>query len=375
MVPKKSGKAFKDMKSKYSKVEVFRKLFKIFMTATLFITYSLQLTTYNLYAKEPKKFQSSGLFNIRNLMPMYVFYMSMAPKKAQTLKKGQLMVDTGYHVANVIIKQHDPWPGWKAYKDLTYDILIDAEVNRYYADISYGLLDNLEVGVNIPYFDYTGGYLDSFIENFEDAFSFIKTPNARENTPKDDYRVNVVHFGETVLDDRSKPSGLGEITLEAKYRALKEEKYIPEVSLRAALKLPTSDDSAGLLGSDKADYGFGILLDKQLLERLYMYMNINIMFIERPDILDKLNVDDYILSGAVGFEVFLTDRTSMIFQTIANSAVYDKGVSCMERDAVVFTVGFNHNFTENVSWQISMDENSNTAAPDFGLMTSLKIKI
>ncbi|NQT95171.1 MAG: DUF3187 family protein [Candidatus Omnitrophica bacterium] len=339
---------------------------------TCFTIYHLPFTIYCSFADE-SKFQPSGPFNIRNMMPMYMFYMQMAPEKAETTQKGRYSLDAGYHVANTIIKQHDPWPSWKPYNDLTYDLLIDTEVSRFYADIKYGLLDNLEVSVNIPLLDYSGGYLDSFIENFEDVFEAIKTPNAREDRPGDKYRFKVVHFGQTVIDDLSEPSGIGEITLEAKYKVLEEKDYLPTISLRGGLKLPTASDE--ILGSDEIDYGVGVLLDKKLMDRLFLYINLNVIFIGKPDIIDKLNIDDYILSGLFGLEFFLTDRTSIILQAFGNTTIYDEGISAMDKDGAVLSVGFNHNFTKDISWQIAMDENTNNATPDFGLLTSLKIRI
>jgi len=368
MVQGEQGKAISDMRSEKRGIA---KAFFIFTFASIFI-FTFACT---LLAKE-NKFQSSGPLSVRNQMPMYMFYLSMVPEKAQTLKKGKYSVEAGYHVANTIIKQHDPWPSWKSASDLTYDILIDAEVSRFYVDMQYGLLDNLDVGIRIPYLDYSGGYLDDFIENFEDTFSAIKTPNARETRPRNQYDINIKHFGQQVMSDSSKPDGLGEITLQAKYKVIEEQGYWPTLSLRAALKLPTtSNDSSGLLGSEKVDYGFGILADKRLMDRLYIYVNLNIIFIEKPDILNKLNVDSNMLSGLFGLEFFLTNRTSIILQAAGNSTVYDKGVPCMERDGVMLSAGFNHNFNDKVSWHISMDENTNTAAPDFGVLTSLKVKM
>ena len=279
---------------------VQRKYRKAFGCITLLF---ILLTATPLFAKEPNKFKPSGPFNVRNQMPMYVFYMQMGPETAQTVKKGNFNIDSGCHITNTIIKQHDPWPSWKAYSQLTYDLLIDAEIARFYADVRYGLLDNLELSAYLPFLDYSGGFLDSFIEGFEDAFEAIKTPNAREQRPRDAYRVKVVHLGETVVDNGSDPDGIGEMVLQAKYKALNENGNMPAVSLRGAIKLPTSSNE--ILGSDKIDYGFGILLDKKLLNRLYLYLNFNIAFIERPDILDKLNVDDYMLSGLFGLEFFL----------------------------------------------------------------------
>lgn len=349
----------------------------IVIITILVIGLVLVMPTGNSLAGE-NKYLSSGPFNIRNQMPLYIFYMAMAPDKAQTLKKGRFSAEVGYHVSNVIIKQHDLWPtasGKQFREDLAYWVIIDTEVSKFYTDIKYGVLDNLEIGVNIPYLDYSEGYLDGFIENFEDNFSFINTPAAREDRTKDVYEYRVDHYGQKIIEDFSKPDGLGEITLQAKYRMIEEQNFIPATVLRMAIKLPTSSDSAELLGSEKVDYGMGILLDKRLSNRLFTCLNFSTIFIEKPDILDKIDVDSYMFSGMFGLEFFMTERTSFLFQTTAHSGVYDKDIPCMRRDGFIFSFGFNHNFSDRVSWQIAVDENGNTVTPDFSVFTSLKIKI
>jgi hypothetical protein len=325
---------------------------------------------------EENKYQPAGPLNIRNQMPMYIFYMSMVPEKAQTLKKGKFGFEAGYHVSNTIIRQNDSWPSWKPYSDLIYYATIDCEVNRIYADIRYGILDNLELAIDIPYFIYSGGYLDTFIHDFEKTFKGITTPSAREDRPKNKYEVLLDHYGQSIINDTSKPDGLGEIILEAKYRVCEESGSLPTLSLRTALKLPTATDtSSRLLGSDKVDFGIGVLADKRLLERLYLFANFNVAFIQRPDLLEKLKVDDYMLSGMLALEYFITNRTSLMLQGTANSSVYEPGINSMEKAACVLTLGFNHNFTDKVSWQVAMEENVDSASPDFGLFTSFKINI
>jgi hypothetical protein len=325
---------------------------------------------------EENRYLSSGPLNIRNQMPMYLFYMSMVPEKAQTLKKGKAFFETGYHVSNTIIRQNDPWPSWKPYSDLTYYATIDCEVNRIYADVRYGILDNLEAGIDIPFFIYSGGYLDHFIRDFEKTFKFITTPSAREERPDGKYEVKIDHYGQNIINDVSEPDGLGEITLELKYKVLEEKGSYPTLSLRSALKLPTATDtSSKLLGSDKVDFGLGILADKRLLDRFYMFANFNVAFIQKPDLLEKLKVDDYMLSGMLGLEYFVTNRTSLMLQGTANTSVYENGINSLGKAACVLTFGFNHNFTEKVSWQIGMEENVDSASPDFGLYTSIKVKI
>jgi len=332
------------------------------MFKKILIVLILAMSANPIFAEE-NKFMPNGPFSVRNQMPLYTFYLAMEPDRAETLKKERFTAEAGYHVSNVIISEQDGG----------YWGFIDTEISRLYADIKYGVQDNLEIGINISYLNYSGGYLDSFIESFEDIFSSIDTPAVRDAREKNKYEFRLEHNEQKIIEDYSKPEGLSEITLKIKYKILEETEYCPTLSLRSALKLPSA--SADLLGSEKIDYGFGILADKQLSDRLFMYANFNLIFIQKPDILDELNMENYMLSGLLGLEFFLTNRTSMVFQAAANSSVYKEGVSSMEKDAAVLSFGFNHNFNDKISWQIAIDENTNSAAPDFGIFTSLKFKL
>lgn len=355
---------------------VFAFIFIFIFTFTF--TFTFTSLCFASTAEQSERFQSSGPLNIRNQMPLYLFYMAPSPDKAATLKKGKIEIDASYHVSNTIIDQHPIWPcqrfvrtglegrEWWAY--------IDTEVNRVDLNFSYGLLDNLEASVDIPYYIFSGGYLDGFIENFEKTFSFIKTPNAREEAERYQYDYRVYNRGSTIIESTSAPRNLGEISTYLKYKCFNETKWLPTISLRGAIKFPTSNDN--LIGSKKFDYGLGFLLDKKIFDRFFMYFNFNWTLLGKPDVLVDLDVfNKQMYHGMVGFEYFLTNKTSLLLQATANTTVYDKGVPCTSNDPVVLTAGFNHNFNDKISWQIAMDENTNSAAPDFGLFTSLKIKI
>lgn len=350
-----------------------------FVPGTIFFLFVMMVSAGVSFADETR-YQPSGPLNVRNQMPLYIFFMAPSPDRAQTLKKGKIKIDTSYQVSNVIIQQHPIWPCQvfdPQGDDLTYRewyVYIDTEVNRLDLNLSYGVLDNLELTVDIPYFIFADGYLDGFIENFEDTFSFMKTPNARDERERYAYEYEIRNRGKPVIMSTSRPNDFGEASLYLKCKSLEENKWLPAASLRGGIKFPTTTD--GLLGSKKYDYSVGLLLDKNILKRLFIYFNLNWVFLERPDILANLDVfKPHMIHGILGLEYFLTDKTSMLFQATANTTVYDAGVPSTGRDPVVLTLGFNHNFNNNLSWQIAMDENTNTAAPDFGLFTSLKVKI
>lgn len=65
-------------------MKVIKAFFLILLTLYL-ILYPLSFSE-----AEEAKYQPAGPLNIRNQMPMYLFYISMPPGRAETLKKGRL---------------------------------------------------------------------------------------------------------------------------------------------------------------------------------------------------------------------------------------------------------------------------------------------
>ena len=356
--------------------------FILYPLSFFLLTLSFLLLPLSFSIAQENKYQPAGPFNIRNQMPLYIYFMAPTPGRAQTLGKGRIRVDASYHVSNVISQQR-PWPAQQftgtdgsvdSQRNREWYVYIDTEVNRLDLNLSYGILDDLEFTVDIPYFIFSDGYLDGFIENFEDAFTFIKTPNARDERERDTYQYEIRNRGRPIIFTTSHPNDFGEVSAYLKYRFLKEGRYLPAASLRGAVKFPTTRDE--LLGSKKFDYGISLMFDKNIFKKLFLYSNLSWVFIERPDILADLDVfKTDMVHGMLGFEYFLTDKTSMLFQATANSTLYDGGVTSTGRDPVVLTLGFNHNFNERVAWQFAVNENTNTAAPDFGVFTGVKVKI
>ncbi|MFH1645669.1 MAG: DUF3187 family protein, partial [Candidatus Omnitrophota bacterium] len=131
-----------------------------------------------------------------------------------------------------------------------------------------------------------------------------------------------------------------------------------------------------LLGSEKFDYALSLLLDKTFFKRCFVYLNLSCVFVEKADLMENIEVfKDNMLHGVFGLEYCFDPKTSVLFQATANTSLYDEGVTSMGRDPVVLSLGFNHHFTDKVSWQFAIDENTNTGAPDFGVYTGIKIKV
>lgn len=132
-------------------------------------------------------------------------------------------------------------------------IALDGESYRWTVAARYGFGDKFEAGIEIPYILYGGGFLDSFIIDWHNAFSLPQV--GRDISPKDRLGFVYVKDGVQKLRMRHAGSGVGDITLTGGmqlYDAASKESH-DSLALRAALKLP-SGDSSYLHGSGGTDF-------------------------------------------------------------------------------------------------------------------------
>jgi hypothetical protein len=177
-----------------------------------------------------------------------------------------------------------------------------------------------------------------------------------------------------LINQKDPVEGIGDMVMSAKYQILKEEgRFLPNISLRSAVKFPTADDK-DLLGSGEFDYGAGFLIDKGFFDdKFILYGGGNIVMIQKPSVLSNLSLDNEIFSGMVAIEWFFTDRFSVVTQAIGNSTPYPYSqTNPLDNDAYDFILGFNYRLKEksNVSWNFSIAENIGSASsPDVSFHT------
>lgn len=151
-------------------------------------------------------------------------------------------------------------------------IIWDGETAQYNLRFRYGVSEHLELGMDVPYIDHSGGYLDSLIRGFHDLFSF---PNDRQ----EEFDKNQIHYqlkenGATTFEMKDRAHGFGDIRFSAAIPLFdptpQAQRYL---ALRPQIKLPTGD-SDDLLGSGGTDVSVGLAYsDYQTLNSLNMVLS------------------------------------------------------------------------------------------------------
>ncbi len=301
---------------------------------------------------------------------VYLFYLQMEPDKAGVVEQDKFEIDADYAVSNVTVSCFTPVSS-------LYNINIDAEISRIALNFRYGLYENLEVGLEVPYISLSRGYLDNFVEDFESRVG-ATTPRSRERQGSNNYNYSFIYNNQNLINKVKSSDGIGDIVLKAKYEILKEERnsFKPNISLRSAVKFPTGRKS-DLLGSGEFDYGLGVIADKLLLKRLCLYCGLNVVFIQKPSFFSMLNLKKEIVSGLLGLEYLATERFSIVMQVTGNTTPYpSSGTNVLDEDGYDAGLGINYTWKEkkNISWRLAFTENINSASsPDVTFNTGWNI--
>ena len=180
-------------------------------------------------------------FNSGNQSPLVRIYGLPFPGEAQLTPPGGRDFKVVFDLANSCVV--DSASGEK--------ITIDGETYRTTVAGRYGVAQNVEVGVEIPYVVQGGGFLDAFIENYHDAFGFSQ--GDRKQVSRNRLLFRYERDGTDRIHVDGSGSGLGDVRLTAGYQLYRNSSDSPAaVAFRAALKLPTGDPDR-LYGSGSTD--------------------------------------------------------------------------------------------------------------------------
>src|SRR3989344_3325632 len=107
-------------------------------------------------------YPAKGPFPMRTQHPVYLQMVQLTPAKAEVLPTGNFEVRVDSSYSNLYERQTD---GVNA---------INLDMELWYLNwvATYGLLPNLEVGLELPLIHFGTGFLDSFIQNYHNAFGF-----------------------------------------------------------------------------------------------------------------------------------------------------------------------------------------------------------
>jgi len=298
-----------------------------------------------------------GPFPARNFQPFQLLFLGMFGDRAEVVVKGALDVRVELAETSTVFNE----------QSAGVNARVKVEQLRTGLYLRYGLLDRLEVGIEIPVLYRYRGFLEGAITATERATTGLTS--ARNALKGTGYAFNLSRDGQTVFGGGEGELGLGDITLISKYQFLSQSPRVPAVAVRFAVKVP-SGDSSKVFGSGHADVGLGLAVEKSLATQWIVYGNVNGIF--PTGTVNGLTVQPAVRALAAA-EYLWSPAVSFVGQfDYYSSPFHGTGTEILDDGVTAATVGFNYRLRKNLLWQVYGVENLDFitgSAADFTLST------
>jgi hypothetical protein len=298
-----------------------------------------------------------GPFPVRNFQPLHQLVLGMPGDRASVLKPGAL--DLRVELANTANIFSDTTP--------QTSVAMKFESIRSGLFLRYGVTERVEMAIEVPVLNRYRGIMEGMITAVERATTGL-APDRRA-LHGTGYAYQVTSGGRTVINAREGVVGLGDASVMGKYQVLTEADWLPAVSIRAALKLPTGDE-AHFLGSGSPDYGFGVAMEKHLARDWIVYANLN-------GLIPTGRIAGFglqpVVSGIVAVEYLWSEKFSLVGHfDYYSSPLYGTGTHVFDKGVTEGVLGFSYRLRPQLLWQVYAVENLDFivgSAADFTLST------
>ncbi len=189
--------------------------------------------------------EHQGPFGVRTQNPLHLLYLGARPVRAATLAPGVGTLSFEASVTN-LVERTPITGGW--------ELDLDLELWRFAAVARAGVAPGVDVGVELPLLRFDGGVLDRVVDGWHAALGV--SGGRRESLPVDRFSYRVAPGLVERLDAAPVPLGIGDVTVDARFRLIEggASPRRPSLALQVAGKLPTGGWERGL-GSGAPDLG------------------------------------------------------------------------------------------------------------------------
>ncbi|GFE57886.1 DUF3187 family protein [Geobacter sp. AOG1] len=252
-------------------------------------------------------------------------------------------------------------------------ITLDGETYRTTLAFRYGVTNNIELGLDIPYIVETGGIFDSPIQWWHHVFNMSQA--GRDEAPKNRLLFTYSRNGAERFSISHGNDGVGDIRLSGGVQLYREDRPEPlAVALRASLKLPTGN-SGKFQGSGGTDFALWLSALDQY-EGWGLYGAVGGMTVGKGDVLTDMQ-RDVAAFGCFGIGLTPVEWLALKMQLYGNTPFY-KGSSIKELSvaSLQWVFGQTVAFTPDTELDIAVAEDllALTTSPDFGIHVALRIR-
>lgn len=345
------------------------------------------LATSPTHAEEDEKYPFYGLFRSRDLTTFGFLRLDMRPAYAVSIEPGSWAIETelGYQNTWALSPQVEKYltalePSGR--RDLGPDevadilalpgenYLLDLESANFDLTFHYKFADNWTGYAIVSAISYQGGFMDSSIEGFHDAFGF--STFGRKALTKDKVRLLYdLKSAQVISLDSPTDGGLADPTFGIRYSGID----MPGkwgLSFEGAVKIPVAG-KRDLLSTGKTDFGLQASLQR-FWTRHALYLNVAGVYYAGSDY-PVPQGSRVIPTLVIGYEYAFTHNTSFNLQGYASRSVFTDEQTDLDEltgEKYQYTIGIRHRFDRLLlSFGITENVQNINNTPDVGLQLGL----
>ena len=228
---------------------------------------------------------------------------------------------------------------------------LDGETLRFALDLRYGLVENWDLRLEVPWLEQSGGDLYSLIDNWHDFWGM--PDGGRSDAPR-----NVLNYqyasanGGFLLD--SSDSGLGDITLAVNYAFYRADDSA--ASLVLGYKFGSGDDDQ-FLGSGADDAYIALRFSGAHMSELPLYWHGQVGYLRAgdSDLLKGFQEQNLWFAGLT-MDWRINEHWSLLAQLDSNAAPTDSQLTAIGDVAGTFAAGLRWRFARHWSADVSLVE-------------------
>lgn len=283
-----------------------------------------------------------GPLRLVNQQPVQLLFLQPFPDRAEATPFRHIDVDLNVALTNTLVRDE---------QDFTANL--DLEMVRTVIALRYGVHPNVEVGIALPIIYTYGGFLDDVIIEVERLLTPGNERLVRKNQVAGEFTYQVLRGNRVFIQGQNDALGIGDIVLHAKGQLLREQEWLPAVSLRAAVKFP-SGDSDRAFGSGEIDGSLGVLLQKSL-GRFTFYVNADVTFPGQA--FDDVDVTLHpFFMGLFAIEFRVSRPVSLVLQLRGDTRPFHDTIPILDRRILETHLGVNWAISRHLVLQAGLAE-------------------
>ncbi len=290
----------------------------------------------------------------RNQTPLALLFVYMTPDRAKAIGKGELDLDIVFDYSNIIQEEQTE----------SEFLRFDLEYLRTLVALKRGFGRGVELGFEVPFYVYYGGFLDPFVSSFHEAF---RLPNLlRGQTPNGLVDYQYRRRDQVVFAGMSSFGAVGDVALNVKKTLYAAN--LRALSVRGTLKLPTGDPQ-NLSGSGATDFGLGVAFDR-IGPKYGLFLNANYHFLGTPE---RFETRDY-FSFMAGADWRFKEHLAGILQVDYLRPPIRGEVVNLTAPGIQLALGLRYRHSESFTYEWRLVEDLSSFSPDFTFAFQMEVR-